>query len=150
MMRGSRNAVRYVPSTSSTGVEETVKIETPQVRRKPIILLPPTSTNLETWIQFIIIEIRSTMPALSDRLRNKSTFTQNGKEYQAYDDDDVPIVSKTVEEESQMSQIERDNLKLTNDTITANNKLTRDYKVRGINLYDDDSIIPGTCPAQNY
>ena len=87
MMRGSRNAVRYVPSTSSTGVEETVKIETPQVRRKPIILLPPTSTNLETWIQFIIIEIRSTMPALSDRLRNKSTFTQNGKEYQAHDDD---------------------------------------------------------------
>ena len=39
----------------------------------------------------------------------------------AYDDDDIPIVSKTVEEESSMSQIERDNLKLTNDTTTANN-----------------------------
>ena len=113
-------------------------MDTPQhARRKPIVLLPPTSTvstNLETWMQYIIIDIRSTMPALADRLRNKSTFTQNGKEYQAYDDDDIPIESKTVEEESSMSQIERDNLKLKNDTTTANNKLTREYKVKGISL----------------
>ena len=36
------------------------------------------------------------MPALADKLRNKSTFTASGKDYQAFDDDDVPIVSKTV------------------------------------------------------
>ena len=98
MLRGNRNSIRFTPTD-----EAPMQMDTPQqTRRKPIVLLPPTSTlstNLQTWLQYIIIEIRSTMPALADRLRNKTTFTQNNKEYQAFDDDDVEIVSKTVEED---------------------------------------------------
>ena len=45
------------------------------------------------------------MPALADRLREKSTFTLNGKEYQALDDDDVPIVSKTVQEAGRIQYV---------------------------------------------
>ena len=53
-------------------------------------------------MQFITIQIRSAYPALADRLRKKTTFTSNGKDYQAYDDDDVSIVSKTIQEEATM------------------------------------------------
>ena len=100
MLRGNRNSIPYTPRY--TTLEASTPMDTTkQTGVKPIILMPSTSTlstNLETWNQYIIITIRSAMPALADRLRNKSTFTASGKDHQAFDDDDVPIVSKTVEE----------------------------------------------------
>ena len=118
IMRGARNTNPFVstPQTKQHGGARDDSSSPPNAKKRHT-LTPgnaTTATNLEAFLQDQLIELRNLYPALNDRLRQTVVFTHgdNNDETLGYDDDDIPLVIKTLDEEQLLSQTEK-------DTITA-------------------------------